>query len=911
MEQNNVQEGSAEQLLQSFREGNRSLAQTKTDEDGKPHYYDVYGEMNDGIDHFLNVFINMDSLAPIFSAVAEGKLRKPDQADQKEEYDGIQMTIDCTDKPIMWVLERSESKHTIRLQAYVRDERKGFREPAHESVWETTDGTLQITNETIEQDNNLIYAAIFGGLRNHLQAEGVVDQLRAMKKYSAAGVVVSANEAGEVNYRIVQGRQRPDLPCQMFLFGEITCRPYLDELLEKAVFADKSLEEITQEAENGNALAMEHLANVYLEGDDGDTDYKKSFYWWKKLAETGDATAQFNTGLYYAKGLGVERDFAKAAEWMRKSAENGDEDAAGAVEAYESAADNMKKAKAGDAAAQAELSKLYTKMGNSLNQLDADTDLQEAFMWAKKSADQGNPEGMYVLALCYEHGRGTEWDRDKADQLYEKAAKMGHAPSQWNLACHYLRWGNKEQEGLTLAYKAADQGYDLAISGLEKTGNTVEKIAEFYASEDRQIMLEGTQYEGRADRCEKIRPGDELTYKVIKDKHQGDALECFFRGQSVGLVYNYRIGKIMALLKMGRANLKITVRSIIPKSMRGARARNAEVTLNLILTEIKPETPEERKARLEKERIEREARLEKERLEKEAQRRAEEEKRKAEAEKKRLEAEKARKAAEEAKAKERAEQKAWEEEVKKVRETRQSETWKRQNAIVQKKEEDLQKCEQEKAETLARLERELQENTESIDKMEKELASLGLFAMRRKKELRESIEEGKKKAQYLEEDKEKAARSAEVKRAAIVSNADRDYNNVSSSVEKQYPLPESPAEKAQRKRKEEAARAAAEKARKEAEEAERKRFEEQKEQLKREKIVIEAFNQMDRPVTFSEFLAEAYIPSELGRFGVRAAISSLVSKGILTSTGLRGQMYYSLLESWDDIYRKWPDYKKV
>lgn len=33
-----------------------------------------------------------------------------------------------------------------------------------------------------------------------------------------------------------------------------------------------------------------------------------------------------------------------------------------------------------------------------------------------------------------------------------------------------------EEEGLILAYQAADQGYDLVVKGLEESGNTVEKL---------------------------------------------------------------------------------------------------------------------------------------------------------------------------------------------------------------------------------------------------------------------------------------------------------------------------------------------------------------------------------------------------------------------------------------------------
>lgn len=471
-------------------------------------------------------------------------------------------------------------------------------------------------------------------MRNHLIAEGVVDQLRRINKYSAAGVLITAVDEDHIAYKIVQDRQRPDLVCSILFMGEITCRPYLDEMIKGNKVSKMSLEEKKKAAEEGEIWAMEALANAYLNGDEVEQDFKESFKWWKRIAETGDATAQFNVGLHLAKGAGTKRDFKKAAEWMRKAAENGDNDAADLVKIYEEAEENFRKAESGDAAAQAEIAKLFTKLGGSLEQFSTDSDYDEAFKWAKKSADQGNPEGLYCLALCYEHGRGTDYNNEKAIEVYKKAADMKHAPSQWNLACEYLRGFSigHEVEGLILAYESAAQGYELAINGLEQSGNTVEKIIESYEDPKSIITLEATQYEGRADRCERMKVGDELTYKLAKDKQGQDALELFFKGGSVGLAYQYAVGKIIALLKMNKIELKVTVRTCIPKSKRGPRARNADVTLNMILSEIRNETPEEREARLAREAVRRKEAEEKARIEAEKRKAEEEAREKAEEE---------------------------------------------------------------------------------------------------------------------------------------------------------------------------------------------------------------------------------------------------------------------------------------
>ena len=136
------------------------------------------------------------------------------------------------------------------------------------------------------------------------------------------------------------------------------------------------------------------------------------------------------------------------------------------------------------------------------------------------------------------------------------------------------------------------------MNGLERQGKTVAQIIERFADPDSNVALEGTQYEGRADRCERIRAGHELQYKIAKDKNGDECLECNYNGGSVGLISKWVASDIIALLKLERITFKVNVKSCIPKFQRGAGARNADVHLYLIITEKKPETPEKRAKRL-------------------------------------------------------------------------------------------------------------------------------------------------------------------------------------------------------------------------------------------------------------------------------------------------------------------------
>lgn len=115
-----------------------------------------------------------------------------------------------------------------------------------------------------------------------------------------------------------------------------------------------------------------------------------------------------------------------------------------------------------------------------------------------------------------------------------------------------------------------------------------------YRRTDNVFDLEGTQYEGRADRLETVSQGAELTCKLGKDKNGEPALEAFYNGQTVGYIPKWNVAPLIALLQLDRITLKFTVEKCIPKSMRGARAKNAEVTVRISFEEKAPLTPEER-----------------------------------------------------------------------------------------------------------------------------------------------------------------------------------------------------------------------------------------------------------------------------------------------------------------------------
>ena len=99
------------------------------------------------------------------------------------------------------------------------------------------------------------------------------------------------------------------------------------------------------------------------------------------------------------------------------------------------------------------------------NGIGTEINLDLAFYWWKKSAEQGFAPAQYFLAYMYKEGIGTEVNLDLAFYWYKESAEQGYAPSQHDLAYMYME-GLGTKVNLDLAFewykKAAEQGFALA-----------------------------------------------------------------------------------------------------------------------------------------------------------------------------------------------------------------------------------------------------------------------------------------------------------------------------------------------------------------------------------------------------------------------------------------------------------------
>ena len=85
-----------------------------------------------------------------------------------------------------------------------------------------------------------------------------------------------------------------------------------------------------------------------------------------------------------------------------------------------------------------ELVELQTKTMLAANEhsktVAREKNLEKAFEYYKKSADQGYAKAQFNLAICYENSNGVDKDLKKAMKLYELSAKQGNADAKKQIA---------------------------------------------------------------------------------------------------------------------------------------------------------------------------------------------------------------------------------------------------------------------------------------------------------------------------------------------------------------------------------------------------------------------------------------------------------------------------------------------
>ncbi|GBC07421.1 hypothetical protein RclHR1_07450009 [Rhizophagus clarus] len=95
--------------------------------------------------------------------------------------------------------------------------------------------------------------------------------------------------------------------------------------------------------------------------------------------------------------------------------------------------------------------------------------LEKAFYWCQKAAENGNENSMGNLANCYKNGEGTEKNSEKSFYWYQKAAENGHVKAMDFLGICYENGEGTEKNLEKTFYwyqKAAENGYNKAMNNL-------------------------------------------------------------------------------------------------------------------------------------------------------------------------------------------------------------------------------------------------------------------------------------------------------------------------------------------------------------------------------------------------------------------------------------------------------------
>ena len=155
----------------------------------------------------------------------------------------------------------------------------------------------------------------------------------------------------------------------------------------------KALELFKKLAEQGNPRAMYYSGLAFDEGWQ-EKSMKKALVWYEKSAQANDPKGQYKLGMAYLEGRHVKKSEVEAVMWLKRSARQG----------Y--------------APAQVALGRLYLKKSYLAG-------YDSAVKWLRSAVENEHPVGAYLLAKSLEKGRGTVQDLEKAEELYNRAAKKG------------------------------------------------------------------------------------------------------------------------------------------------------------------------------------------------------------------------------------------------------------------------------------------------------------------------------------------------------------------------------------------------------------------------------------------------------------------------------------------------------
>ncbi|CAJ2501704.1 Uu.00g045570.m01.CDS01 [Anthostomella pinea] len=210
----------------------------------------------------------------------------------------------------------------------------------------------------------------------------------------------------------------------------------------------KAVQHLRTAASRNHPGAMTRLGKACLSGDLGENRYREGVKWLKRATESADAmynAAPYHLGTLYETGFGddIFKDVSYAAELFTQAAELGHPEASYRMgDAYEHGKLNCPRDPAlsvhfytgaadhGHAAAMMGLCAWYMVGADPI----LDKDEEEAYEWARRSAELGFVKAEYAVGYFTEMGIGCRRDILEANVWYVKAADSGDDRAKQRLA---------------------------------------------------------------------------------------------------------------------------------------------------------------------------------------------------------------------------------------------------------------------------------------------------------------------------------------------------------------------------------------------------------------------------------------------------------------------------------------------
>ncbi|KAI5866915.1 HCP-like protein [Durotheca rogersii] len=210
----------------------------------------------------------------------------------------------------------------------------------------------------------------------------------------------------------------------------------------------KAVQFLRTAASKNHPGAMTRLGKACLSGDLGENRYREGVKWLKRATESADAmynAAPYHLGVLYETGYGADifKDESYAAELFTQAAELGHAEASFRMgDAYEHGKLNCPRdpalsvhfytgaAERGHAAAMMGLCAWYMVGADPILEKDE----EEAYEWARRSADLGFVKAQYAVGYFTEMGIGCRRDILEANVWYVKAADAGDERAKQRLA---------------------------------------------------------------------------------------------------------------------------------------------------------------------------------------------------------------------------------------------------------------------------------------------------------------------------------------------------------------------------------------------------------------------------------------------------------------------------------------------